>query len=221
MIQSLIDRLTRRAVRHPWVTIGISALLLIAGIIGVFQMNLELIPSIEFPQTMILATYPGAEAQDTLQQVTIPLENAVKNIKGVVNVESTTQGSMTFITVRNKFGLDQEALRAEIQKVVDSLTYPEGMKTPELLTFSMDDMPLAMVSVSSSNLDLQNLKVLVDESIVPALNDLDQIADVQLSGGQELPQTGQRIASRASGGTGAHRGSYPGAHQTRRVGKAG
>jgi len=188
MFQSSIDRLTRRCLRHPWVTIGISALLLIAGIIGALQMKLELIPSIEFPQTMILATNPGAEAQDTLQQVTIPLENAVKDIKGVVNVESTTQGSMTFITVRNKFGLDQDALRTEIQKAVDSLTYPEGMKIPELLTFGMDDLPVAMVSVSSSSLDLQNLKVLVDESIVPALKDLDQIAEVQLSGGQELPE---------------------------------
>jgi multidrug efflux pump subunit AcrB len=188
MFQSLIDRLTRRCLRHPWVTIGISALLLIAGIIGALQMKLELIPPLEFPQTMIMATDPGAQAQDTLQQVTIPLEGAVKDIKGVVNVESTTQGSMTFITVRNKFGLDQVALRTEIQKAVDSLTYPEGMKTPELLTFSMDDMPIAMVSVSSSSLDLQNLKALVDESIVPALKDLDQIADVQLSGGQELPQ---------------------------------
>ena len=188
MLQSLISRLTRRCLRHPWVTIGISAMLLIAGIIGALQMKLELIPSLEFPQTMIMATDPGAEAQDTLQQVTIPLEKAVKDIKGVVNVESTTQGSMTFITVRNKFGLDQEALRIEIQKAVDSLTYPEGMKTPELLTFSMDDMPVAMVSVSSSNLDLQNLKALVDELIVPVLKDLDQIADVQLSGGQELPQ---------------------------------
>jgi multidrug efflux pump subunit AcrB len=188
MLQSLISRLTRRCLRHPWVTIGISAMLLIAGIIGALQMKLELIPSLEFPQTMIMATDPGAEAQDTLQQVTIPLEKAVKDIKGVVNVESTTQGSMTFITVRNKFGLDQEALRIEIQKAVDSLTYPEGMKTPELLTFSMDDMPVAMASVSSSNLDLQNLKALVNESIVPVLKDLDQIADVQLSGGQELPQ---------------------------------
>jgi multidrug efflux pump subunit AcrB len=189
MFQSLIDRLTRRCLRHPWITISISVLLLTAGIVGALQMKLELIPPIEFPQTLIMATDPGAEAQDTLQQVTIPLENAVKNIKGVVNVESTTQGSMTFITVRNKFGLDQDVLRAEIQKAVDSLIYPEGMKKPELLTFSMDDLPLAMVSVSSSNLDLQNLKALVDESIVPALKGLDQIADVQLSGGQELPQT--------------------------------
>jgi multidrug efflux pump subunit AcrB len=188
MFQSLIDRLTRRCLRHPWITISISTLLLIAGIVGALQMKLELIPPIEFPQTMIMATDPGAEAQDTLQQVTVPLENAVKNIKGVVNVESTTQGSMTFITVRNKFGLDQEVLRTEIQKAVDSLTYPEGMKTPELLTFGMDDLPVAMVSVSSAELDLQNLKTLVDESIVPALKGLNQIADVQLSGGQELPQ---------------------------------
>jgi multidrug efflux pump subunit AcrB len=188
MLQSLIDRLTRRCLQHPRITISISVLLLIAGIIGAIQLKLELIPPIEFPQTLILATNPGAEAQDTLQQVTIPLENAVKYIKGVVNVESTTQGSMTFITVRNKFGMDQSQIRAEIQKAVDSLNYPEGMKTPELLTFSFDDIPVAMISVSSSNLDLENLKLLVDESIVPALKGVYQVADVQLSGGQVLPE---------------------------------
>lgn len=188
MFQSLINRLTSKCLRHPWFTISIFVLLLTAGIIGVLQLKLELIPSIEFPQTLIMATDPGAEAQDTLQQVTIPLENAVKNIKGVVNVESTTQGSMTFITVRNKFGLDQAALRVKIQKAVDSLSYPEGMKKPELLTFGMNDLPVAMVSVSSSNLDLKALKAMVDESIVLDLEGVAQIAKVDLSGGQELPE---------------------------------
>jgi HAE1 family hydrophobic/amphiphilic exporter-1 len=197
MIQSLIDRLTRRSIRHQWVTIGISALLLIAGIIAAFQLKLELIPPIEFPQTLVMASNPGAETQETLQQVTIPLENAVKGVEGVVNVESTTQNSMVFITVRNKFGLDQGEIRAEIQKAVDGLDYPEGMEKPELLTFSFDDLPIAWVSVSSSNLDLKALKVLVDESIIPALKNVEQIADVQLSGGQELPQVenaGQQMA---------------------------
>jgi HAE1 family hydrophobic/amphiphilic exporter-1 len=186
MIEALIDRLTRASLRFKWITIGLAVVALVAGVFALTQLKQELIPTIEFPTTVVLAFNSGMEPEALRDQVTIPIEEAVKDIEGVVNIESTTASGVAFIQIQNEFGLDQDALRVEIAGAVEGLTYPEGMETPELLTFGMDDLPLVYASVSSE-LPVAELKALVESDIVPALEEVPEVADVQVSGGQELP----------------------------------
>ncbi|MDX1616787.1 MAG: efflux RND transporter permease subunit, partial [Candidatus Promineifilaceae bacterium] len=171
-----------------WVTIALSVLVSIAGIIAVSQLNQELLPRIEFPQSVIIAFNSELDSQMMLDEVTIPIEEAIGDVDGVVNIESTSSAGVAVIIVRNEFGIDQEALRDELRAAVGSLDYPAGMETPELLSFSLSDLPVVAASVSSSELTLPELKALVEADIIPALEDVSGIADVEVSGGQELPE---------------------------------
>jgi multidrug efflux pump subunit AcrB len=187
MIQALIDRLTRASLRFKWVTIALAIVALVAGVVALVQLNQELIPSIEFPTTIVLGFNSGMEPEEMRDAVTIPIEDAVKDIKGVVNIESTTASGVAVIQVQSEFGLDMEAFRSEIADSVEALSYPEGMETPELLTFGMDDLPAVYASVSSDELSLSELKALVESDILPVLEEIPGVAAVQVSGGQELP----------------------------------
>ena len=149
MIESLIDRITKASLRFKWVTIGLAVLLMIAGAFAAVQLNQELLPKIEFPQSVVLAFNQGTDAAEMLDQVTIPIENAVRELEEVVNVESTTSPGVSVVIVRNEFGVDQDKVRSDIQAAVETIEYPEGMETPELLTFSLSDLPLASVSVNT------------------------------------------------------------------------
>lgn len=189
MLESLIDRITRASLRFKWLTITLASVSIVAGLVALTQFNQELIPGIEFPQTVVLAFNSGAEVEDMRDEVTIPIEQAVSDIDGVVNVESTTSGGVAFIIVRNEFGSDQDRLRAEIQAAVEGISFPTGMETPELLTFSFADLPVASISVSSEELSLAELKELVEAEVIPALEQAENVASVQVSGGQELPPT--------------------------------
>jgi hydrophobic/amphiphilic exporter-1 (mainly G- bacteria), HAE1 family len=186
MIASIIARLTRTALRFKWVTLGLALLALVAGSLALTQLKQELVPPIDFPANIVLALNQGAKAEAMRDQVTIPIENAVQDIESVVNVQSTTSDGVAFVMIMSEFGLDQEALRAKVRDAVQGLTYPAGMKTPQLLTFGMDDMPLVYASVSADR-PLAELKGLVESDIAPALGEVPGIADVQVSGGQELP----------------------------------
>jgi multidrug efflux pump subunit AcrB len=187
MLESFIDRITRASLRFKWVTIGLSILAVVAGVFALTQLNQELIPSIEFPQSILIAVNPGMDTEALRDEVTIPIEDAVGDVEGVVNVESTTSSGLAFIVVRNEFGLDQDAIRADLTEVIEGLTYPQGMEIPELLTFSLSDLPIAILSVSSPDLSLIDLKALAEAEIIPALEAIEDVADVSVSGGQELP----------------------------------
>jgi len=187
MLKNIFDKITRGSLRFRWVTIALSVLLLAAGALALTQFNQELVPPVEFPQCVVLAFYNGATPEETLEQVTIPIEEAVRAVEGVVYVESNTGSGYAAVIISSEYGLDQEALRDEIRAAVAGLDYPEEMETPELLAFSMSDLPLAYVSASFSELTLEELKTLVEEEIVPELEAVDQVARVEVSGGQELP----------------------------------
>ena len=186
MVESFINRLNRASLRFKWVTIGLATLALVAGIFALTQFNQELIPKMEFPQAVVLAFNSGMESEDMRDEVTIPIEKAVADVEGVVNVESTTTRGVAFLTIQSEFGVDQEALRTEIREIIARLPYPEGMEIPELLSFGFEDLPLASMSVAS-DLSTEELKELVESEVLPKLVGVPGVADVQTSGGQELP----------------------------------
>jgi len=198
MIESLIGRLTRASLRFNWVVIALAVLVMVAGVFAISQFKQELIPAIEFPQTVVLAFNSGSSAEDMLEQVTKPIERAVEDIEGVVNVESTTAPGFSAIIIRNEFGADQPLLREQVQAALDDVDLPSEMEAPELIAFGLSDLPIAFVSVSSSDFSLEELKEFVQAEVVPVLEAVDGIADVQVTGGQELPEHMLAAAAEAS-----------------------
>ncbi len=84
MLANLFDAITRLALRFRWVTIGLALVIMVAGALALSDLNQELLPRIEFPQTIIIAQWGGAEdAEDFLEQVTIPMEEAIREVSGV------------------------------------------------------------------------------------------------------------------------------------------
>jgi HAE1 family hydrophobic/amphiphilic exporter-1 len=187
VIESAIDLLTRGSLRFKWVVIGLSILALAAGIFATTQLNQELMPAIEFPQTILMAVNPGLTAIEMRDQVTIPIEEAVSDLEGVVNVETTTYSGVSVSILKSDFGEDLDALRENLKTIVEGIDFPEGMETPEILSFSFSDIPLAAIGVSSPGTSLDELKTLIENEIVPALEGVEDIANVDVSGGQELP----------------------------------
>ena len=188
MLSALFDRITRGSLRFSWITIILALLLLALGVLAVGDLNQELVPRIEFPQTIVIAQWPDAEdAEQFLDEVTIPLEEAVADIDGVVNVESTTNPGFGVIIVRNEFGLNQDRIVSDIETALDEVALPEGMETPEILNFSLSDLPIVTASVSSAELSLAELKAIVQEELIPELEQLEQVSQVTVGGGQELP----------------------------------
>jgi len=92
MLKSLFTGITRASIKYKWVTIGICILVLVLGVVAASQMNQELVPAIEFPQTFVFTLHPGASSEDLRDLVTVPLEKEIAALKGVIpeGLESTT-----------------------------------------------------------------------------------------------------------------------------------
>ncbi len=138
-MRRLFSGITRVSLRFRWITIGAAVALLALGVWAALRMNQELLPNVQFPQTFILTIRPGASSEDLRDLVTIPLEKEFAAIKGVIpeGLESTTTAPIAFITVRNGYGLNQAAIRQQLQAAIDRVNaagVPFGLKTTADLT---------------------------------------------------------------------------------------
>ncbi|MFQ3567568.1 MAG: efflux RND transporter permease subunit [Aggregatilineales bacterium] len=124
-MRSVFSWLTRASLRFRAVTIGMMFVVFITGTSAITQLRQELIPAVEFPQTIILAQASGMTSEQVLTLLTTRIEAALSEIPEIVNLESTTTGAFgAVITARNDFGLNQSRLRAEIQRALDSIWLP-------------------------------------------------------------------------------------------------
>ncbi len=188
MLSSIFDKVTRLSIRFRWVTIAVTVLVMVFGVLAMLQLNLEMTPRVEFPQTVVVAQWPDAESPEALlEAVTKPLEAKLGEVEGVVNVESTTSSGFALVIVRNDFGMNQDLVVADIEAAVAATDLPDTMETPQILNFSLADLPIVVASVSSSELTLAELKALVLEDLQPELAQVEEVARVVISGGQELP----------------------------------
>lgn len=130
-MRAVFDLITRVALRLRYLTIaGVIAVVVLGAVAGT-ELQQELIPPIEFPQTIILAQVSGLSSEQVLNVLTEPLEDALSQIPEIVNIESTTTGSIgAIITASNEFGLNQDELREKIQIAIDSVWLPHREIAP-------------------------------------------------------------------------------------------
>ncbi len=130
-MKSLFSGLTAISLRFRAVTLALVILLSIAGVYAVTQLKQELIPSVEFPQTIILAQATGMNSEQVLTVLTSRIETALDGVEEIVNLESSTTGAFgAVITARNNFGTNQERLRDEIQAAINAVWLPLRQITP-------------------------------------------------------------------------------------------
>lgn len=188
MLSKLFDKITALSLRFRWITVAIAMIILAAGVYSVTQLNQELLPRVEFPQSVIVVQWgDAASAEQFLEEVTIPLEEKLQGVEGVLNVESTTNPTFAFLIARYDFGLNQERILEAINEAIADAGLPETAES-QVINFSFSDLPVVIASVSSSELTLPELKALVESELKPSLEGLEPVSRVIVSGGQELPE---------------------------------
>jgi multidrug efflux pump subunit AcrB len=135
----LFTELTRLALRLRWPTIIFTLAVLAVGGYSLTQLNQELLPNIEFPVNAIVVRWPADSAQHMVDEITIPLENALAGIPGVLDITGESGANFAFATVRSEFGASQDRVREDILARLDAVNWPAGVVrgvnvfAPELL----------------------------------------------------------------------------------------
>lgn len=177
--------LTKLAMRRPVSTALIVLALVVFGLTSVLSFRLELTPDMEMPMLLVYTIYPGADPESVEELVTKPIESAGAEQSGVTTYTSQSAENMSMIMFQYEYGTDLDEAYMDLQTALNTAQagMPEDVNDPLIIEMAMDQMETMDVSVMAVG-DSDVLSY-VNDTMVPELETLSGVAQVQVSGGKE------------------------------------
>lgn len=161
-------------------------ILTLGGLFSYSQLGYELIPKFEVNVITIQTVYPGASPTEVENTVTKKIEDAVASLEMVKKIESTSLEGVSVVMVTLNNGADVNFLLTDAQRKINAVIndLPEDAKTPSLNKFSLDDVAIMNLAVTS-NLSEKELYDLLDKKIQPVFARINGVAKVDMIGGEQ------------------------------------
>ena len=185
-------------IRHKVTTLLAVIMIAIFGAVFTTRLQMALLPDMEAPMAMVACYYNGATPSDMEELVTRPLESAIVSVPGVEGVSSTSSDGVTQIQVTYVEGTNLDIAATKLREKFNLLSLPDGAMDPIIMNLNVSDlMPTAMVALMGE--DLADLQTLAEEVVSPALERIDGVASVTVSGGVTEQIAVQVDPARAAG----------------------
>lgn len=153
---SLIDLFTRHKVAANLVMI----MMILSGIWASSRINTQLDPSVEWPNILIRAQWPGASAEDVEQLIVIPVEQQLRTLTGLQQMYSTSMQGQAHIDLAFTFDSDiSKALELVNDRIAQVRNLPPDME-PIIVRRGTDYENIASLIVSGAS-SIQELLPLV------------------------------------------------------------
>lgn len=96
-------------IKRPIFAIVVSLVIVISGLISMFQLPIEQYPNMAPVQIMVTASYPGADAKTVAETVAAPIETQVNGVDNMIYMTSSSSSTGTmmltvFFDIRNGSG---------------------------------------------------------------------------------------------------------------------
>jgi len=179
--------ITEVSIKRPLLITVIFVTLILFGFVSYKTLNYNLFPKFDIPVIMVQTTYRGAASDEVESSVTKPIEDAVSAIEGVKMISSTSQESISLITVELNSGTDAIMAQLDAERKINQVkaALPEDADDPVVSRVSLDDLPILSLSITSGALSQTDLYEFIDLQVKPLLTNVPGVAQVNIIGGNE------------------------------------
>lgn len=179
-------KLAEISIKRPSIVIVMLALALIAGFYSYKQLSYELVPNIETKVVTVATVYPGASPAEIENTVTKKVEDAVSTLENVKKIQAKSYESLSVVIIQFANEANVDNALNEAQRKINAIRseLPEGVKEPSLSKFSLSDLPIMSIGITS-NLSNTDLYDLVKDQIQPQFSRIPGVSSVNIVGGNE------------------------------------
>jgi multidrug efflux pump len=172
-------------IRRPIGTSLLAIGLTIAGFCGYLLLGVAALPSLDFPGLVVIAQYPGADAQTMAATVVAPLERQLGRIPDIQEMDSDTNAGGTQIRILFNFGRSADKAARDVQAAINAAQpdLPTNMQPPQYFKFDTASIPILLISLTSTSMPPDKLYDLTDTLLMPAVAQIPGVAQVQVFGG--------------------------------------
>ncbi|HWU77710.1 MAG TPA: efflux RND transporter permease subunit [Rhodanobacter sp.] len=163
----------------------LALMLAIGGIASAFLMPVALFPNVAFPRVQLTLDAGDRPADQMAIEVTTPVEEAVRRVRGVRDVRSTTSRGSADIAITFDWGADMAGALQEVNGAA-SQVLPQLPVGTQVATRRMDPttFPVLAYSLRSHTLSPSALHDLAEYQLRPLLSGINGVAHVDVQGGE-------------------------------------
>lgn len=161
----------------------LTIIIVFAGLYSGLTMKQETLPNISIPYLSVTTIYPGAAPEGVVNDVSKPLEQKLRNVDGVKTITSTSLENASSIQIEFDYGTNLDNATAAVRESLNEVSLPDNVQKPSISRFSLSSMPVVSLSLSNGDTqDLEELTRIAENDIRPALEDVEGVASIQISG---------------------------------------
>ena len=135
---------------------------IIFGIFALSNTKKSFFPELD-PNTIVVSVfYPGASPNEMEEGVTIKIEQAVKGIAAIDEINSTSSENMATVNIKAYQDSDMDQLLSDVENSINSInSFPEGAEKPIIKRLTSGGMGsvVAFIGISAKDKNISDIKL--------------------------------------------------------------
>ncbi|GAB3782313.1 efflux RND transporter permease subunit [Dyella agri] len=170
--------------RHRRSLLFLALILAIGGIAGAFNLPVSLFPNVSFPRVRVTLDAGDQPAAQMVVSVTRPVEEAIRRVRGVREVRSTTSRGSAEINIGFDWGADMGRALLDVDAAIGETlpSLPPGLDV-EAIRLDPTVFPILAYSLRSDTLTPAELHDIAEFQLRPLLSGVTGVAQVDVQGG--------------------------------------
>ncbi len=149
-MRQLISFITKYTIWSNAIIISV----LIFGLISAFTIKKSFFPEVEPNLVLVQVTYPGASPEEMEEGVSLKVEQAIKSIQGIEEVNSTASENLASISIEVVSGYDPETVLTDVKNAVDQInSFPVSIEKPKVFRQKPRGPVIDMILVGDVSLE--------------------------------------------------------------------
>ena len=172
------------SIRRPVLSTVMMLVVILFGVIGYTFLGVREYPSVDQPIITVTASYPGANAEVIMNQITEPLEQNINGIPGIRSLSSTSSQGQSRITVEFELSVDMETAANDVRDKVSRAqrNLPRDCDPPTISKADADATPIMQIAVRSANRSLMELSEIAELTVKERLQTIPDVSSVDIWG---------------------------------------
>lgn len=176
--------LTSFSVKKPYTVAVLVVLIIILGGISLYNMSVDLLPSMDLPFTVVIVPYIGATPEEVESRVTRPVEQAMASISNIRNIRSISMEHMAIVIQEFSENASMDSVIIEMRENLDMISFamPDNAGSPMIMKLNPDMMPIMVLSAAVEGQSMAESSDFLENTVMPELERIEGIASVTASG---------------------------------------
>ena len=177
-------KLIEFSTRRPVSVFIFAVAAVVFGAVAFNDLATDLLPDISYPSVAVRTTYEGAAPLEVESLISRPVENAVGVVNNVVRVISSSRADVSEVTLEFAWDTNMDLAALDVRERLDMLQLPVDAERPILLRYDPALDPILRLGLYGED-DLVRLRLIAEEQVKRALERIEGVAAVVVSGGLE------------------------------------